>query len=243
MGNVYIGTSGYNYKEWKGDFYPITLRHKKWLEYYASQFSTLEVNATFYRSFTASVYQKWYQTTGDNFRFVLKGPRLITHIKRLKNIDDEMGYFFDTNASLGHKLACILWQFPSNFHFSQEKLELLEHVLKQLPKTVRHAIEIRHASWLNDAFYTRLHDYNTNFVINDSSQFPSATVTTADFVYVRFHGPKELYASSYTKEELIDWSEQMHNWVKDRDIYGYFNNDMGGHAFRNAKELESLLNK
>jgi uncharacterized protein YecE (DUF72 family) len=241
MKNLFIGTSGYNYKEWKGDFYPETVKQKDWMIYYSKQFTSLEINATFYRNFAPHVYAKWYNTTDQNFTFTLKGPRTITHIKRLNDVDEELVVFFSANAQLKEKLSSVLWQFPGSFRNNEKNAANLSQFLKNLPPKYRQVIEFRDSSWFTKDIYDMLKDHNTGFVINDSNKFPTGTVVTADFAYIRFHGPKKLYASSYSRDELQIWSEQIYQWLQTKDVYCYFNNDMGGHAFRNARELGALV--
>lgn len=241
MKQFLLGTSGYNYREWKDDFYPINVRQKDWMAYYASKFTSLEINATFYRSFPAHVYEKWHNTVGDGFTFTIKGPRTITHIKRLKDIDEELSVFYSANAALREKLSCILWQFPSNFKKNERNYPLFQAFLTKLPPKYRHAFEFRDPSWFEDEVYNIMKQHNAGFVINDSNRFPAATAITSDFAYIRFHGPRKLYASSYTDEELKDWSKQIKQWLQTIDVYAYFNNDMGGHAFRNALALRKMI--
>jgi uncharacterized protein YecE (DUF72 family) len=241
MGKLLIGTSGYNYREWKDDFYPSDVRQKDWMHYYSQQFSSLEINATFYRSFPPHVYDNWYNSTNPDFTFTLKAPRTITHIKRLKDIDEELVVFFSANAELKEKLSCILWQFPGNFRNNEKNFANLEVFLTNLPPKYKQTIEFRDTSWFTKEVYAVLEKKNIGFVINDSNKFPTKTVVTANFAYIRFHGPQKLYASSYSHEELKAWSEQIKKWLATKDIYSYFNNDMGGHAFRNARELREMI--
>lgn len=241
MGKLFIGTSGYNYMDWKNIFYPSGLPQKKWLQYYSEKFTTVEINATFYRSFPQHVYEQWYQSTKKDFTFTLKGPRTITHIKRLRDCEDELEIFINNAAVLNEKLTCIVWQFPANFRNDENKLLLLKTFMKQLPRNIRHAVEFRHNSWFVEDVYQALRKQAISFVINDSSKFPAQVVTTAGHVYIRFHGPRELYASAYTTRELMAWSLSITKWLQTKDVYAYFNNDFHGHAFRNARELASLI--
>jgi uncharacterized protein YecE (DUF72 family) len=241
MKNLFIGTSGYNYKEWQGDFYPENVKQKDWMAYYSKQFSTIEINATFYRNFPPHVYEKWYNATDEDFTFTLKGPRTITHIKRLQDIDEELVVFFSANAQLKEKLSSVLWQFPASFRNNEKNFANLSYFLKNLPPKYRQVIEFRDTSWFTKNVYDLVSQRETGFVINDSNKFPAATVVTTDFAYVRFHGPKKLYASSYSRDELQIWSEQIAKWLQTKDVYCYFNNDMGGHAFRNARDLRELV--
>lgn len=241
MKTIFIGTSGYNYKHWKGDFYPEGLAQKKWMEFYSQQFTSVEINATFYRSFQAHVYAHWYEITDPEFTFTLKGPRTVTHIKRLTDVHGEIEGFFMANAALKEKLSSVLWQFPASLKNDPGKLELFSDFLKQLPKTIRQVVEFRHNSWFTDAVYVLLREHNVGFVINDSSRFHATHAITADFVYIRFHGPRALYSSSYTDDQLAAWSDEIINWLSDKDVYCYFNNDLGGHAFQNARDLAAMV--
>jgi uncharacterized protein YecE (DUF72 family) len=241
MKKLFIGTSGYNYREWKGDFYTVGVKQKDWLHYYSGQFSTVEINATFYRNFLPHVFEKWYNETDPAFTFTLKGPRIITHIKRLQDIETELSIFFSANASLKEKLSCILWQFPASFKNYEKNFGNLASFLKNLPPSYKQVFEFRDASWFNGTVYELLNENNAGFVINDSNRFPSKTVITDSAAYVRFHGPQKLYASSYSEIELHDWSNQIKTWLAGRDVFCYFNNDMGGHAFRNARELRKMI--
>lgn len=242
MKNLYIGTSGYNYNHWKGSFYPDGVAQKKWLGYYSEQFSSVEINATFYRTFAPHVYENWYNTTDTNFTFTLKGPRTITHIKRLNDVANEVHEFYSTTAQLKEKLSCVLWQFPYSFKNDENTFSLLEAFIQKIPFNIRHVFEFRHASWFTDSLYDLLHKHKAGFVINDSSRFPSKIAVTADCVYIRFHGPKALYASPYSDNELYEWSSQITKWMQNKDVYCYFNNDFGGHAFRNAQTLREMIN-
>jgi uncharacterized protein YecE (DUF72 family) len=242
MGKIYIGTSGYNYKDWKERFYPPGMPQKEWLLYYSQQFSTLEINATFYRNFEPHVYKKWYLTTPGDFVFAIKGPRTVTHIKRLNKVEDELEDFFAANAQLRHKLGCILWQFPSNFkNDSGEKLSTFLQFISSLPRSIRQVIEFRHGSWFSDDIYEFMKEANIGFVISDTSKFPTRNVVTSDYVYIRFHGPDALYASSYSDDALQQWANKIMEWQRDTDVYAYFNNDINGHAVENARVLIEFL--
>ncbi|HLU09409.1 MAG TPA: DUF72 domain-containing protein [Oceanobacillus sp.] len=240
MGDLYIGTSGYVYKDWRGIFYPKGVAQKNWLPFYAQHYDTVEINATFYRHFPRSVFERWHEITPAEFRFTLKGPRRITHEKKLNEIDDDLQQFVESAAGLQEKLSLMLWQFPASTH-ADGMTERLEQFLALLPKGIRQVIELRHTSWFNDDIYALLNRHHAGFVINDSSRFPAREVVTGDFAYVRFHGPGRLYASSYSRKQLQEWAEKIERWLTDYDVYVYFNNDYGGRALRNADELKGLL--
>jgi uncharacterized protein YecE (DUF72 family) len=242
MGRLLIGTSGFNYKDWRYIFYPKGLPERKWLAFYAQHYDMVEINATFYRYFERSIFMRWHDETPDNFCFTIKGPKDITHRKRLDNIGDELTRFMESIQGLQDKLALVLWQFPYSFKNSDEVKDRLSQFLQQIPRTMQHVVEFRHTSWFTDDVYALLNNTNTGFVINDSSRFPAAEAITGNVVYVRFHGPKQLYASSYSTDQLSAWAGKIASWLTDFDVYCYFNNDFFGHAIRNAVELRELVN-
>jgi uncharacterized protein YecE (DUF72 family) len=238
---VYVGTSGYNYKEWRGKFYPEDLPQREWLSFYAQHFSTVEIDATFYRSFPRHIYTKWAGLTTNNFIFSIKGSRYITHRSRL-NIDREsVDMFFDSTAGLGDKFGPALWQFPPLFKNTEENKNRLKNFLDMLPNESKNAFEFRDESWFVDEIYELLNAYNAGFVINDSGKIPSREVVTGSFVYIRFHGPGALYASEYSREQLGKWSKKIKKYQKNYDVFAYFNNDVKAYAPKNAQELRELL--
>jgi uncharacterized protein YecE (DUF72 family) len=241
MQSLFVGTSGYSYKHWKGIFYPEGLSQKRWLSFYSQHFSTVEINATFYGSFKEETFAKWRQEVGDDFTFTLKGTRYLTHLKRLADSEPSIERFFGPARGLGPALSCVCWQFAKDFRCNEETLARLRSFLPLLPRDVRQAVELRDPSWFTDTVFELLRQHNTGFVINDSPHFPATEVVTADFVYVRFHGPGRLYASSYSRAELEAWAEKIGRYLESRDVYGYFNNDYGGFAIANARDLIELV--
>lgn len=241
MHALFIGTSGYNYKHWKGVVYPERLPQEEWLAYYSRHFSTVEVNATFYGRFKKTTFKTWLEQAGDDFRFTLKGSRYITHVKRLNDPEQPIERFFAPAEALGKQFSCALWQFPQNMHRNQETLARLETFLTLLPRDRRQAFEFRHDSWFTEAVFTLLQHHNAGFVINESPHFAAMEKVTADFAYLRFHGPGKLYASSYEKAELEDWAKKIRRWLRDYDVYCYFNNDHAGFAIKNALTLKEML--
>jgi uncharacterized protein YecE (DUF72 family) len=240
MGNLYIGTSGYTYKDWRGIFYPKDVPQKAWLSYYAERYNTVEINATFYRSFPQSVFDRWYTSTPAAFRFTLKGPKLITHEKKLHDIEGELQQFVQSAAGLKDKLAVMLWQFPPGAR-AEKLCEPLKAFLPLLPKNTQQVFEFRHTSWFTDETYDLLNQYHAGFVINDSNRWPAREVVTGGCMYVRFHGPATLYASLYSIEALGAWVSKIRPRLLQNDVYAYFNNDYGGRALQNASELRALL--
>jgi uncharacterized protein YecE (DUF72 family) len=238
---IYVGTSGFNYKHWKGRFYPEELPQKVWLEYYVKSFNSVEINASFYGHFQKKTYENWSKRTPENFAFTLKGPRFITHVKRLKEPKESIDYFFDSAIGLGNKLSLVLWQFPPGFHNKPENYEKLETFLSMLQKSINQTVEFRHESWFEDSVFKLLNKYGTGFVMNDSSRWAQAENVTGKVAYVRFHGPEALYGSEYSDEQLSAWVEKIKIFAKDREVYCYFNNDGNAYAIKNAKTLKEML--
>ncbi|NIM47423.1 MAG: DUF72 domain-containing protein [Candidatus Aenigmarchaeota archaeon] len=244
MAKVYIGTSGYSYPHWSdGVFYPSGLYQPKWLEFYAENFNTVELNVTFYRLPAKKVFEGWYGRTPKDFLFVVKGSRFITHIKRLKNVEEPISLLFDRALALKEKLGMILWQLPPSLKVDTKRLEQFLKLLKTQSKS-RYTFEFRNQSWFTDKIYELLKKYNAALCIADSPSFPKEEVVTADFVYVRFHGGTELYGSNYSDKELSNWAQKIKKWTKQNlDVYCYFNNDAYGYAIQNARTLKDLVKK
>lgn len=242
----YIGTSGWTYAHWRGNFYLDELPSQKYLKFYAQQFNTVEVNYSFYRLPTEETYQKWREEVPNGFVFAVKVLRYISHIKRLKNIGNSWLRFYSRAQLLKNNLGPLLLQMPPNFLLNQENLRRLKEFLTEncndSAKKFKLAIEFRHQSWDNQEVFDLLKRYNVALVISDSSRWPKIIQPNlADFIYLRFHGPKELFSSKYSLVELKSWAEKIKKWGKNKDIFIYFNNDFNGFAPRNAKELERFI--
>jgi len=259
-GNLFIGTSGWVYSDWEGIFYPKDLPAKDTpphqyiggggkLKYYSRYFKTVEINYSFYHLPRPSTYQNWYKQTPEDFLFSVKASRFITHIKRLLGVKEAWKVFLENALNLREKLGPILLQFPPSFRATEENIKRLDFFLKFIRenscsnsrKFARYAFEFRHKSWCNKKIYKLLKKYNVAWVIADSPSYPKAEVVTADFVYIRMHGSKVLFASKYTKKELSSLAQKIKKWLKICDVYVYFNNDAYGYALENAKELLKLL--
>ncbi len=245
MPRLLIGTSGWTYSSWKGTFYPKDLPIGRYLEFYAEKFGTTEVNYSFYHLPRPSTYEKWLSQVSDDFVFALKASRFITHVKRLIDVEEAWAAFVRNARVLGDHLGPILLQFPPSFQCDQRRvvrfLEVAQH-----PVPTRHhlrlAMEFRHDSWFTEEMYTSLRRHNVSLCIADSPRYPRQDEVTADFVYIRFHGRTELFASSYTKQELGKEAMRIRQYLSDGlDVYVYFNNDALGHAVDNAKTLAYLV--
>jgi len=235
----YIGTSGWHYDHWRYRFYPEKLAKAKWLEFYTSHFTTVELNNSFYRLPSEAAFATWYNSSPDNFTFAVKVSRFITHIKRLRNSQEAIENFVSRAKILGEKLGPLLYQLPPNLHRNDE---LLESFLSTLPQGMKHVFEFRHQSWLEEKVFEILHKYNAGFCIFDMPSVRCPLVATADFAYMRFHGSTGLYWSCYSDEELSNWARRLANLAANlKAIYIYFNNDAEAFAVRNAITLRGYL--
>ncbi len=211
---IYVGTSGFSYKEWKGGFYPEKLPADQYLEYYSERFDSTELNNTFYRMPSEKNTSRWAEQVPARFRFALKLSQRITHRKRLRNVDEEMGWFFNGARPLGEKLGCILVQLPPNF---RQDMALLDDFLQAHGRHVRLAFEFRHASWLVPETYQLLGDRGAALVAAEEDDSPAVREVTAPFLYAR------LRKSTYTPGELTEWS----NWLRDQsgDQFVFFKHE------------------
>lgn len=236
---VLVGTSGFSYNHWQSVFYPEGLSKAKWLEFYATHFNTVELNNTFYRLPSEAAFEKWRNTTPDNFVFAVKVSRFITHIKRLKDIAEPLETFLSRARILGEKLGSLLYQLPPGMHRNDERLESF---LSILPEGLRHVFEFRHQSWLVDEVFSLLRKYNAGFCVFDMPDMTCPLIATADYAYIRFHGSTGLYWSCYSDDELKSWARRLAGLAANlQTIYIYFNNDAGGYALQNAVTLRGLL--
>ena len=243
MGHAYIGTSGWNYREWRPSFYPAGLPPRRWLAYYATQFDSVEINYSFYRLPSEDMCETWYRQTPDHFRFAVKASRYITHVKRLKDVEEPWGKFLGRIEKLKQKLGPVLLQFPSHFEANETNLSVLDEFLNMARRRnpgQRLAFEFREHSCHDEPMCSLLRQYDAALVTAHSTRYPVAgSAQSASFAYFRFHGPREMFASSYSSAELAAWAAQMcYLMERDTDVYGFFNNDSGGHAPPNALALK-----
>jgi uncharacterized protein YecE (DUF72 family) len=239
MSRYYIGTSGWHYDDWRGRFYPEKLPKEQWLEFYARHFTTLELNNTFYRLPKDTVFLKWHDASPDGFVFSVKVSRFITHIKRLKDCDNEVTKFMSRASLLKEKLGPLLYQLPPGLHRNDE---ILVKFLSILPRGRKHVIEFRHESWFDEDVFEILRRYHTGFCVFDMPKLTSPLIATADFAYIRFHGSGSLYSSCYSDEEMNDWAKKITRLTEDLEaVYIYFNNDVSGYAIKNAATIQKYL--
>ena len=285
-GKIHIGISGWRYKGWRGVFYPPKLPQRQELQYASTHFETIELNGSFYSLQRPQSFVQWDAETPEKFIFAVKGSRYVTHMLRLRNIEAPLANFFAQGLlRLGPKLGPILWQFPSNFQFDPERFESF---LALLPTThdeaaelarrhderlrtrswfdvrkngkLRHAIEIRHQSFVSEAFIRLLRRYGVGLVVADTVEWPLLMDVTANFVYCRLHGSEQLYASGYDPPALDTWAHRVVAWARGeevsdgnkackrdapkraaRDVFVYFDNDMKVRAPKDAAQLRERV--
>jgi uncharacterized protein YecE (DUF72 family) len=245
-----VGTSGWLYKDWRGKFYPSELSQKNWFPYYADHFNSVEINNTFYQMPKVSTLEAWAEASPDNFKYVIKLNRYLTHLKRLKLDEastERLQQFIQAISPLGSKLALVLAQLPPNLACDNKRLDALLKTTSKYAKVTRTqfqiAVEFRHASWFNDETFAVLRQHNAANVINSSPDaWPASKAVTADFAYFRFHGSKKLYGSSYNDDELKSWAKFIRDdCARCKHVYAYFNNDQQAYAPKNASRLLRLL--
>jgi uncharacterized protein YecE (DUF72 family) len=239
-GKIYIGTSGWHYKHWKGKFYPADLKEDKQLQYYTAHFQTVEINNSFYRLPSISAFRSWKKQTPSGFIFAVKASRFITHMKKLKLDKAGLRIFFTRLAHLGNKTGPILFQLPPRWKVNSERFA---EFLKQLSPKYRYAFEFRNETWYNEEIYSLLEKYNYAFCIYELERHISPMQVTADFIYIRLHGPGNKYQGSYSKLVLKKWATMCKKWIaQGKDIYIYFDNDQEAYAAFNASTLQKLIN-
>jgi uncharacterized protein YecE (DUF72 family) len=240
-GKIYIGTSGWMYKDWARSFYPTDCPAKQHLGYYVTQFPTVEINATFYRLPAETAIQAWRQSAPAGFLYAVKGSRAVTHLKRLKPGAKSFDLLLDRLRHLRPALGPLLWQLPPNFPKNTERLA---NFLKQLPRRFAHAIEFRNPTWINEEVQDLLKRHRVANVSISSQAMPAQREITADFVYIRFHGLKGGSAHDYTDRELEPWAEYLRRCgSKSVEGFVYFNNDINSRAPLNAKRLMEMVGK
>jgi uncharacterized protein YecE (DUF72 family) len=240
MGEVRIGTSGWNYASWRETFYPPRLPARRWLEHYATVFDTVEINATFYRLAKPSAVANWVAQTPPDFLFAAKSSRFLTHMKRLTDMDRGVGRYYDSIAPLAEspKLGPVLWQLPDNFKRDDDRLAF---ALEHLPPG-RHAFELRHPSWFAEPVYELLRAHRAAFVIHDSlRRDPTPEILTTDWTYLRFHHGRRGRRGNYSESELREWAAKVRNLTTQAGVFAYFNNDWETFAPPNALRLRRLV--
>jgi uncharacterized protein YecE (DUF72 family) len=230
---IFVGTSGFNYPEWKGSFYPEKIPAAEMLPYYAGHFSTVEINNTFYRMPNEKLLAGWSEVTPPQFRLTLKSPKRITHEARLKDCAEATGRFLSVAASLGDKLGAILFQLPP---FLRKDVALLDAFLATLPSGLCATFEFRHASWLDAEVYARLRERNLALCIADSEKLSTPVEMTADYAYFR------LRDEGYTPDDLDRWARVIQERTAGcRDVYVYFKHEEAGKGPEFARHLLAAM--
>lgn len=266
---IRIGISGWRYEPWRGVFYPDGLPQRRELEFCAAHFASVEINGSFYSLQRPEYYAQWYRAAPPGFVFAVKGSRYITHMLRLTKMEKPLANFFASGIlSLRDKLGPFLWQFPPMFQFKPERLEAFFALLPRTTREalalarrrdarmhgrsrlaidaerrLRHAIEIRHPSFMNETFVRLLRSHDIGLVVADTAgKWPRMFHVTADFVYVRLHGDVKIYTSGYSERALASWARRIRGWNEDgRDVYVYFDNDVKVRAPFDALNLMRKL--
>lgn len=234
-----VGTSGWHYAGWWGPFYPQSVKKQDALDYYASHFDAVELNAPFYRTPTEAVVRHWRDATPDGFRFSWKASRFITHIKRLKVERDSIALLNSRLDGLGEKLGPVLFQLPPNMKCDRERLA---QFLAMLSGRYRYTFEFRNADWYRPAIFELLADHDAALCISDHNAAPAPREATASFVYIRNHGASGHYHGSYCEEALADWAKTIRRWrTQGRGVWCFFDNDVKSAAPCEAGRLLAML--
>ncbi|KPV39117.1 hypothetical protein AN478_12525 [Thiohalorhabdus denitrificans] len=236
---IRIGTSGWQYDHWRGPFYPQDLPKNAFLEYYAERFNATEINSFFYGLPKAETVARWRDAVPADFLFAVKASRYITHMKKLKDPGPSLERFWERAGLLGDRLGPVLFQLPPKWGLNLDRLQAF---LEALPRGPRYAFEFRDPSWFDERVYTLLREHNAGFCIYDLSGTECPLQVTADFVYVRLHGPAGAYAGTYDDEALRQWAGRLHEWqVRGLEGYVFFDNDEAGYAALDAERLRELV--
>jgi uncharacterized protein YecE (DUF72 family) len=231
---IHIGTSGWHYKHWIGTYYPTGTKDAEQMGYYLQDFDTVELNNSFYKLPEKKTFETWRKSVPAEFVFAVKASRFITHNKKLKDPETTIARFFDQVKGLKKKLGPVLFQLPPAWKVNEERLA---QFLASLPPKMRYVFEFRNSTWYTEGVYALLRKFNCAFCIYELDHHQSPMIETADFIYVRLHGPGAKYQGSYSKAALKEWAKQCRQWAQTKDVFIYFDNDQKGYAAFNALEL------
>jgi len=233
-----VGCSGWQYRHWRGDFYPERLAVARWLDQYAATFDTVELNNSFYRLPERTAFERWRARTPPGFLFAVKASRFLTHLKKLKDPDEPLSRFFERAVGLESKLGPVLYQLPPGWTVDRDRLDAF---LRALPSGFTHVMEFRDASWYAPEVLARLDAAGVSLCLHDMAGSASGRLRVGPVVYVRFHGTIR-YGGAYPTDALEDWARWLNGERSaGRDVFCYFNNDIGGHAPRDAERLKQLI--
>ncbi len=243
---VLLGTSGWNYKHWSGLFYPSKIPQKDWLKYYAGFFNSVEINMTFYRFPQEKVIEAWKKQVPSGFIFSIKGNRIITHVKKLKDVESLLNKFLLIISNFNEKLGPVLFQLPPSFSYNKKRLESFCELLfsQKIIKDAKFSIELRDKSWVNEETFSILRKYKICLCFSDYPGIEIHSPSTASFIYMRRHGPTSLYSSYYSLKEIEEDSSFIAKFVKNSyNAYVYYNNDANAWAVQNAIQLKEYMEK
>jgi uncharacterized protein YecE (DUF72 family) len=241
MASVRIGTSGWHYNHWRARFYPEDMASAEMLAFYARRFPAVEINNSFYKLPQKETFENWRGTVPDGFIFAVKASRYITHMKKLKEPEEPVRHFLERIAGLGNRLGPVLFQLPPNWHCNPDRLRAF---VGALPDENRYAFEFRDPSWFTDEIFRILEEAGAAFCIYDLEGRLSPKPVTADFIYVRLHGPGSAYEGNYSPEFLSGRAGAFSTWQRQgKDIFCFFDNDQKGFAAANAMSLLEMLNQ
>jgi uncharacterized protein YecE (DUF72 family) len=239
IGKVRVGTSGWQYKHWIGPFYPPDMRPPKMLRWYAERFDTVEINNSFYRLPAEAAFETWCRETTPDFCFAVKASRYITHNRKLADPESAKEKFISLVEKLGSRLGPILFQLPPSWKVNAERLDKF---LTALPRRYRYVLEFRNPTWNVAPVYEVLRRHNAAYCMYELAGFQSPIEITADFTYVRLHGPGNKYQGDYSGKILRNWAKRIEAWRRElKHIFVYFDNDQAGFAPKNALELKHLI--
>jgi len=236
-----IGTSGWEYRHWAGSFYPEGQPRDRWLEFYTEFFDTVELNNSFYRLPEADTFAAWAQRVPDGFAFAVKASRYLTHLRRLKEPTEPLQRFWTRAIRLGDHLGPVLYQLPPRW---RPDLERLATFLEALPDGRPQALEIRDRRWYGRQLNVQLADAGVALCLHDMEGSVTPAVPVGPFVYLRFHGSGARYGGRYSSQRLTAWAARITDWVASGlAVWAYFNNDIGGHAVRDADRLRAMVSR
>ena len=234
-----VGCSGWQYRHWRGDFYPDSLATARWFAHYALAFDTVEVNNSFYRLPEAETFARWREQAPRRFLYAVKASRFLTHMKKLKDPAEPLALFFDRARHLRHTLGPVLYQLPPRWPLNLERFEAF---LRALPRRYTHVVEFREPSWYDDRVFALMERHRVSLCLHDMHGSATGRTVVGPAVYVRFHFGTQKYGGGYDDRRLDEWADWLAARSREgRDIYAYFNNDTGGHAPRDAVRLRARL--
>lgn len=237
---IIIGTSGWNYKHWKGDFYPEEIKQKDWFGHYLKKFNSVEINYSFYRWPSEKTLENWNNVSTEDFCFTMKAPRMITHVKKLNDVKKLVNDFYNLTNKLKDKIGMHLFQMPGSFKYTKDNFEKVKKFLDELDNEKENVIEFRETGWWNKEVFNLFKEKKVTFCSVSGFGMPEEIVKTTNTIYIRFHGAN--YSGNYSDEQLRKWAKKIVE-SKAKKTYIYFNNDLGGFAPKNALSLLKELEK